>query len=332
MNNTPAHSLAAIVPGLVMVGLLATMAFGLRAFFPAIPLSPLMLAIALGMLWRNLFGVPARASAGITASLKRPLRLGIVLLGLQLTFGHLLEIGAAGLALLISCVVLTFVFTVLMGRVLRVDSGMTKLIAAGTSICGASAVVAANSVIRGRGESVAYALGVVTLYGTVVMFCFPMLGAMVGLGDQAYGLWVGAAVHEVAQVVAAAFAHGSVAGEYGTASKLARVLMLAPMIILLGQLLARRGNAGAAEVPVPWFAFGFIVMVAVASTGWMSGSVLAAATFLSQALLAIAMAAVGLETDLRQIRAEGWRPLALGGVATLFIATLAFTLVWFLHG
>jgi uncharacterized membrane protein YadS len=83
---------------------------------------------------------------------------------------------------------------------------------------------------------------------------------------------------------------------------------------------------------VPWFAFGFIVMVAVASTGWMSGGVLAAATFLSQALLAIAMAAVGLETDLRQIRAEGWRPLALGGVATLFIATLAFTLVWFLHG
>lgn len=332
MNDAPARGLGYLLPGLVMVGLLAAVAFGLRALFPAIPLSPLMLAIALGMLWRNLAGVPASASPGIAAGLKRPLRLGIVLLGLQLTLGHLVDIGAVGLALLVACVVLTFGFTVIMGRVLRIDPGMAKLIAAGTSICGASAVVAANSVIRGRGESVAYALGVVTLYGTVLMFCFPALGAMAGLGDQAYGLWVGAAVHEVAQVVAAAFAHGSVAGEYGTASKLARVLMLAPMIILLGQLLARRGDAGAAEVPVPWFAFGFIAMVAVASTGWLSGSVLAAAKFLSQALLAIAMAAVGLETDLRQIRAEGWRPLALGGLATLFIATLAFTLVWFLHG
>lgn len=331
MNHAPARGLGSLLTGLAMVGLLAAVAFGLRALFPAIPLSPLMLAIALGMLWRNLAGVPASASPGIAASLKRPLRLGIVLLGLQLTFGHLVDIGAAGLALLVACVVLTFGFTVIMGRVLRVDSGMTQLIAAGTSICGASAVVAANSVVRGRGESVAYALGVVTLYGTIVMFVFPVLGALAGFTNQAYGLWVGAAVHEVAQVVAAAFAHGPVAGEYGTASKLARVLMLAPMIIVLGHWLARRGHAGAAEVPVPWFAFGFIVMVAVASTGWLPAGLLSAAAVASQALLAIAMAAVGLETDLRQIRAEGWRPLVLGGLATVFIALLAFLLVWLLH-
>lgn len=331
MSSAAARGLGAIAPGLAMVSLLAAMAFGLRALFPAIPLSPLMLAICLGMLWRNLFGVPAAAAAGIAASLKRPLRLGIVLIGLQLTIGHLVDIGAAGLALLIACVVLTFCFTLMMGRVLRVESGMAQLIAAGTSICGASAVVAANSVIRGRGESVAYALGVVTLYGTVAMFSVPLLGSLAGFSDQAYGLWVGASVHEVAQVVAAAFAHGPIAGEYGTASKLARVLMLAPMVIVLGQLLARRGHAGAAEAPVPWFAFGFILMVGVASTGFLPASVLSAVAILAQVLLALAMAAVGLETDLRQIRAEGWRPLALGGLATLFIAALAFALVSLLY-
>lgn len=323
---------AAALPGLALISLLAAAAFGLRALFPAIPLSPLMLAILLGALWRNLLGVPANAAPGIAASLKRPLRLGIVLLGLQLTFFQLLEIGPAGLALLIGCVVLTFGFTLLMGRWLRVDEGLTHLIAAGTSICGASAVVAANSVVRGPGESVAYALGVVTLYGTIVMFGFPVLGTLLALSDQAYGVWVGASVHEVAQVVAAAFAHGQAAGEYGTASKLTRVLMLAPMVILLGQLLARRGQAGAADAPVPWFAFGFIAMVGVASTGWLPASLLSVLAILAQVLLALALAAVGLETDLRKIRAEGWRPLALGALATVFIGLLALLAVVLIYG
>jgi uncharacterized integral membrane protein (TIGR00698 family) len=316
----------AVLPGLALVSALAAAAFALRSAFPVIPLSPLMLAIVLGALWRNLLGVPAAAAPGIAASLKRPLRLGIVLLGLQLTFGQLLAIGPAGLALLISCVVLTFGFTLLMGRLLGVEPGLTQLIAAGTSICGASAVVAANSVVRGRGEAVAYALGVVTLYGTIVMFTFPLLGTLAGLSDQAYGVWIGASVHEVAQVVAAAFAHGTEAGQTGTASKLTRVLMLAPMIILLGYLVARRGNT-AAEVPVPWFAFGFLVMVAIASTGLLPAGVLSVLALLAQALLAVALAAVGLETDLREIRAQGWRPLALGAAATLFIGGLALLLV-----
>jgi uncharacterized integral membrane protein (TIGR00698 family) len=316
------QGLAAAIPGLALIALLTAAAFGLRALFPAIPLSPLMLAILLGALWRNLLGVPANAAAGIAASLKRPLRLGIVLLGLQLTFGQLLEIGPAGLALLIGCVVLTFGFTLLLGRCLRVDEGLTHLIAAGTSICGASAVVAANSVVRGPGEAVAYALGVVTLYGTIVMFVFPLLGSLVGLSDPAYGVWIGASVHEVAQVVAAAFAHGTEAGQIGTASKLTRVLMLAPMILLLGYRVARRGSTAAA-VPVPWFAFGFLAMVAVASTGWLPPTLVSALAILAQALLAFALAAVGLETDLRKIRTAGWRPLALGAAATLFIGALA---------
>jgi len=318
---------AAAMPGLALVAALAAAAFAVHGLLPSIPLSPLMLAIILGAGWRNLLGVPAAAMPGIAASLRHPLRLGIVLLGLQLTFGQLLEIGPAGVAVLVACVVLTFGFTLTLGRMLGVDAGLAQLIAAGTSICGASAVVAANSVVRSPGEAVAYALGVVTLCGTVVMLGFPMLGTLVGLSNPAYGVWIGASVHEVAQVVAAAFAHGDEAGQYGTASKLTRVLLLAPMVILLGQALARRGNAAAASAPVPWFAFGFIAMVAAASTGILPPSALAVLAVIAQAMLAIALAAVGLETDLRQIRAQGWRPMALGAAATAFIGGLSLMLV-----
>lgn len=332
MKTAAARGPAAALPGLALVAALAAAAFAVRGLLPGLPLSPLMLAIVLGALWRNLVGVPARAASGIAACLRRPLRLGIVLLGLQLTFGQLLEIGPAGAALLVACVVLTFAFTLLLGRLLGVDPVLAQLIAAGTSICGASAVVAANSVVRGRGEAVAYALGVVTLCGTVVMLGFPVLGALAGLSSQAYGVWIGASVHEVAQAVAAAFAHGDEAGQYGTVSKLTRVLLLAPMVILLGQALARREGAAAADVPVPWFAFGFVAMVAVASAGVLPPAALAWLAVAAQALLAVALAAVGLETDLRQIRAQGWRPLALGAAATVFIGGLALVLVKLSYG
>jgi uncharacterized integral membrane protein (TIGR00698 family) len=235
-------------------------------------------------------------------------------------------------ALLVACVLLTFGFTVVVGRLLGVDAGLSLLIAAGTSICGASAAVAVNAVVRDRSESVAYALGVVTLCGTLVMLAFPLLGASAQMSDRAYGVWIGASVHEVAQVVAAAFAHGDEAGQYGMASKLSRVLMLAPMVLLLGLVLARRAGGGASAVPVPWFAFGFVAMVCVASANVLPDPALVALAWLSQALLAIALAAVGLETDLRSIRAQGWRPLALGAAATVFIGALAFGLVALVYG
>jgi uncharacterized integral membrane protein (TIGR00698 family) len=294
MNPAGAAGPATLLPGLALASALAAIAFGIRALFPERAPGALMLAIVLGAAWRNLRGVPAAAGPGIAACLRRPLRLGIVLLGLQLTLAQLLAITPAGVALLVACVVLTFGFTLAIGRLLGVDAGLSMLIAAGTSICGASAAVAVNSVVRDRSESVAYALGVVTLFGTLAMLGFPLVGTVAGMTDQAYGVWIGASVHEVAQVVAAAFALGDEAGQYGMASKLSRVLMLAPMVLLLGLVLARRAGSGGTAVPVPWFAFGFVAMVCVASANVLPDPALVALAWLSQVLLAIALAAVGL--------------------------------------
>lgn len=326
MTATEPAAAARLWPGFVLVGALTAAAFALRQVPTLASISPLMLAILVGIAWRNIAGAPAAVQPGIGYCLKKPLRFGIALLGLQLTWSQVLQVGWGGVSVLIACVVATFVFTVGIAGALGVDGRLARLIAAGTSICGASAVIAANTVVGDKDEGVAYALAIVTLFGTIAMFVYPLLPGSI-LDPHAYGLWIGASVHEVAQVVAAGFAHGDEAGQFGTMTKLTRVLMLAPMILALGWLARRAAGAGAAAVPTPWFVFGFIALVAVSSLGWVPGNLRPGLMLLTQVILAISLAAVGLETDFRRIVARGWRPLALGGLATVFIAALAFTLI-----
>lgn len=326
------------VPGLALAALVAAAAFGLRALeIRAVSrLSPLMLAILIGIALRNLLGRPETARAGIALCLRAPLRTGIVLLGLQVTLAEILGIGIAGLTILAFALLGTYFFTLWLGRRLGVPTGLATLIAAGTGVCGASAIVAANTVVRDDEESVAYALATVTLFGTVAMFAYPLFAAVLPLSERGYGLWTGASVHEVAQVVAAGFARGETTGEFATVAKLARVLMLAPLVIGMG-VWAQRERARRTEgsdvrgrAPVPWFVFGFLAMVLLAGTGWIPTNLRSDANLLAQMLLALALAAVGLETDVRKLIAQGWQPLALGALATLFICstTLALALLW----
>lgn len=337
-NADPA-GLARVLPGLALAAAVAAAAFGLRALPWSLigSLSPLMLAILIGMALRNLFGRPERARAGIALCLRAPLRTGIVLLGLQVTLAEILGIGVAGLLILAFALLGTYLFTIWLGARLGVPQGLATLIAAGTGVCGASAIVAANTVVRDTDEAVAYALATVTLFGTIAMFGYPLLATLLPLTERGYGLWTGASVHEVAQVVAAGFARGELTGEFATVAKLARVLMLAPLVIGMG-LWARRRLAAAhgidgvvqGRAPMPWFVFGFLGMVLLAGTGWVPAELRGAANVGTQALLALALAAVGLETDLRKLVAQGWQPLALGALATLFIAatTLGLSLLW----
>jgi len=330
---------ARFLPGLALAAAVAAAAFGLRALqWPLIAsVSPLMLAILIGMAVRNLLGRPEQARAGIALCLRTPLRTGIVLLGLQVTLAEILGIGVAGLLILAFALLGTYLFTIWLGARLGVPQGLATLIAAGTGVCGASAIVAANTVVRDDDEAVAYALATVTLFGTIAMFSYPLLATLLPLTERGYGLWTGASVHEVAQVVAAGFARGELTGEFATVAKLARVLMLAPLVIGMGlwaqrQLAAANGIDGAVQgrAPMPWFVFGFLGMVLLAGTGWVPAELRAAANLGTQILLALALAAVGLETDVRKLIAQGWQPLALGALATLFIAstTLGLALLW----
>ncbi len=322
-----------IWPGLLLGACISGLAFGLSSLQLSglSKISPLMLAIVIGMIVRNFLGRPESARTGLSFSLRAPLRLGIILLGLQVTLGEILAIGQTGLITLALALCATFLMTIWVGRLLGVAPGLTQLIAAGTSVCGASAIVAANTIVRDEDESVAYALATVTLFGTIAMLSYPVIGTLLNLSDLDYALWIGASVHEVAQVVAAGFAHGQTSGEFATVAKLARVLMLAPLILFMGMQANRSKQRlkNDNKIPVPWFIFGFLGMVLIASTGLISQNFNFYAKWLTQSLLALALAAVGLETDIRKLIRQGWRPLVLGALASLFIGggTLAATML-----
>ena len=322
----------AVLPGLLMASTVAASAYWLRQLPGLAAFSPLILAILIGTAFHNLVGTPATAKPGVAFSMRRLLRFGIILLGFQLTVSQIIEVGQRGFLIIAATLAATFVFTVWMGRVLGVDRKLAQLIAAGTSICGASAVIATNTVTNGDDEDVAYAVACVTIFGSVAMFVYPLLPALLQLDQHAYGLWSGASIHEIAQVVAAAFQYGKTAGEFGTIAKLSRVMLLAPVVIALGWIASRRtahrkSASASSRPPMPWFVLGFVAVVGLNSLIAIPAADRAQIAAVTSFLLSIALAAMGLETDIRKLTARGIRPAMLGALAFLFIASFSLVLI-----
>jgi uncharacterized integral membrane protein (TIGR00698 family) len=326
--------LPGIFPGLALTSAVTLAALTLRQLPGMTTFSPMVIATVIGIAIRNIVGTPTWAKPGVTFSLRRVLRIAIILLGLQLTASQVIAVGGRDFGIIATTLLATFAFAVGMGRLLGVEPRLAQLIAAGTSICGASAIIATNTVTGARDEDVAYAVACVTVFGTVAMFCYPMLPHLLDLSPRQFGLWSGASIHEIAQVVAAAFQNGRRAGEFGTIAKLSRVMLLAPTVIVLGLMQrwdsVRTGSAAGsapARPPMPWFVLGFVLLVGVNSLVAIPTEartwIVAATTF----MLSVALGAMGLETDIRKLAAEGYRPAVLGALAWLFVAGFSLTLI-----
>jgi uncharacterized integral membrane protein (TIGR00698 family) len=252
-----------------------------------------------------------------------------------LTLDQVIGVGAPGLAIVVATLASTFFVTQWLGRLLGVDAKLSQLIAAGTSICGASAVIATNTVTEGSDEDVAYAVACVTVFGSIAMLVQPALSASLHLEPRTFGFWAGASIHEIAQVIAAASQGSREALDLATIVKLSRVMLLAPLVMLLGiaaARAARRSNADGegvpkAAAPVPWFVIGFLAMIGFNSFDLLPHGERAMLIEVTTFLLSVALAAMGLETDFGKLRAKGLRPLALGAGAWVFIAGLSLGLV-----
>ncbi len=322
--------LPALAPGLALTATIAGLAFALRLIPGVATASPMILAVLLGVVVHNFLGAPPVAREGVAFSLRRVLRFSIILLGLQITAGQAAELGVGGLVAIAVALLSTLAFTILVGRALGVSRGLALLIGVGTSICGASAVLAAKAATAGDDEDAAYAVACVTVFGTLAMFAYPLAESVLHLSPRAYGLWAGSSIHEIAQAVAAAFQGGGDAGQFGTIAKLTRVAMMAPVVIALGEMSAPLGLAGVGErrrPPFPWFLIGFLALAALNSLVAIPREVAAPIGVGAAFLLSMAMAAMGLHTDLRHIRSRGLRPLALGLLASLFICGASLVMV-----
>lgn len=314
------------VPGLLLLASIAFVAFFLKRLEVLAAISPLMIGIVLGMAFHNLVGTPAWARPAINFSVRRLLRAGVILLGAQLTLFQVAELGITGAVVVVLSVAVTFGFTVWCGRILAVDRKLTALIAVGTSICGASAVVASNTVVRAPEEDVVYAVACVTIFGTVLMFLYPLLPNVLGLPPHEYGFWTGASIHEVAQVVGAAFQAGDEPAQFAVVTKLTRVALLAPMVLLIGSLFARgqvtTNPASAGKLPKPWFIFLFLALVVLNTIFPIPEALKSHIAQVAALFFTLALVGLGLDTDFVRLKARGIRPLLVGAIGTAFIALL----------
>lgn len=181
------------VPGLFLAGLVAMGANALHAYPGLSIISPMLIAILLGIAVHNIAGAPERAVPGLTFASRRLLRTGVMLLGLQITAGQIMDLGGASMAAIVLIIAGCIAFTLWLGRILGISPKLARLIAAGTSICGAFAVAAVDAVTGADDEEVAYAISCVTVFGTMSMFLYPVIGNLLHLSDHAYGVWTGAA-------------------------------------------------------------------------------------------------------------------------------------------
>ena len=327
------------LPGLALAGGLAFAAIelGKIGWLQANGISALTLAIVLGMLVGNTSypRIAAASALGVTFSKQNLLRLGIILYGLRLTFQDIGHVGLAGVVIDATVLCSTFALSWFVGtRVFGLDRKTAMLIGAGSSICGAAAVMAAEPVVRGRAEQVTVAVSTVVVFGTLAIFLYPVLyhfnqsHQLISMSPSAYGIFAGSTIHEVAQVVAAGHAISDEAANTAVIAKMVRVMMLAPFLIVLSAYLSRSKDAADAthcaaaheatpkpgRIVIPWFALGFVAVAGLNSLAILPKPVVSVAIDIDTVMLAMAMAALGLTTHLSAIRNAGIKPLALAAL------------------
>lgn len=304
-------------------------------------LSALTVAVLIGLLLGNTLypRVEPACRAGAAIAKQLLLRAGIVLFGFRLSVQDISQVGFAGVAMDLIMVASTYVIAVWVGtRWLGVERKTAMLIGAGSAICGAAAVLAAAPVVKAKPEHTTIAIATVVIFGTLSMFLLPWgysffqwaTGTAIDPGQ--FGLYIGSTVHEVAQVIAAGEAVAPAAAGTAVITKMLRVMMLAPFLILLALWLARCASRDAESSTIslapPWFALGFIAVVLFNSLQWLSPALVNGLVVLANVLLATAMVALGLDTKLSAFQQAGFAPMRLALVVWLWLLAGGGLVFW----
>ncbi|MHB8148025.1 MAG: YeiH family protein [Vulcanimicrobiaceae bacterium] len=322
-----------ILPGLVACVAIALVATVLGSRLPIIG-GPVF-AILIGVAIAAVRSPAVQLVPGIVFSSKKLLQWSIVLLGAHLSLAQIMRGGAASLPVMLGTLVVTLTLAYLFGRMLGLDRDVRRLLGVGTAICGGSAIAAMASVIEVDQSDVAYALGTVFFFNVVAVLTFPALGHLMHLSQSAFGLWAGTAINDTSSVVAAAFSYGHAAGNTSVIVKLTRTLLIVPIVAFYGW--KRITNARSGDAPVqwhaifPWFVVWFIVAAALNSFGVIPASFGTPIQQLALFTIVAALAGVGLSSDIEKMRAAGLRPLALGALLWIAIATSSLLIARFGH-
>lgn len=307
------------INGIIFTSLFAAFSFFLANlnWFSQKGFSPLVIAIVLGMIYGSTFRsyLPSEWNLGIQFVAKKILRLAIVLYGFRLTFQEVMQVGAPGLLLDVLIVGLTLFIGAWVGKKLfKLDAETSILISSGAAICGAAAVLATEGVLKNEPYKTSIAVLSVVLFGTIAMFLYPFLQHLniFGFSTSHYAIYAGATIHEVAQVLIAGTNISPETGHLAVVVKMTRVILLAPALFILNWKIARSSDAKKTfqiKNSIPWFAVLFIVVIAFNSLHWLPATSVTVINSIDTFLLTLAMAALGMDTNLRKIGKLGLKPL-----------------------
>ena len=356
-----------VIPGVIVAILLAIAAKNMSdsiaqgaVGLPKFPLSPVLCAVLIGMLWRNTLGVPAWTNDGLNWAMHRLLRTGIALVGLRLTLAGASAIALTALPVALGCLAIALVSGIVISRLLSVPRRLGILLAIGTAVCGCTAVVAMSPVIRAKHAETAFAVTCVVLFGCVAMLLYPWVaGHFFAHSPVHAGVFLGTAIHDTSQVIGSAliYSQQAAAPDALSAASVAKLLRNLSIIVLIpaAAWLARRaeeaechdGSEGSQDPRVqgaplrapqssaiPFFVFGFILFVVVRTVGdgvfspeaplWHA--VVNAGQSASELFLVCGMTAVGLSVSFNDMWRIGWRPLAAGFLVATLVGVCSLTL------
>lgn len=330
------------LPGLALSLLVALAALGLHRLLPerlGVSLGAVLLAVVLGLLAGNLLPLPAALTPGIRCAFGPVLRLAIVLLGASLSLQSVAATGLKALSMVVLLMVLALATAHLMGRLLGVPGKLATLLGVGAAVCGNTAIAATGPAIGASDRDITVAIATNTLFGTIAVFLYPILGHAFGFDDAVFGTWAGSAVNDTSQVVATGFAYSEAAGHVATTVKLTRNALMA--FVIVGMTFAHRSEAARAlpfwamlRQSVPLFVLGFLALALLNSLGFIAwlgeragrnvgADLQAAAKFLT----VVALAGVGLATKFSMMRQTGMRPVLLGLATALTVSLSSLGLI-----
>ncbi|HKQ63263.1 MAG TPA: putative sulfate exporter family transporter [Candidatus Polarisedimenticolaceae bacterium] len=337
MANRPALN---VLPGLLLALGVAIVARWLHGLLPgslAKLLGEVIVAVVLGLAVANVLRLPAIVQPGLRFAFNTVLRTAIVLLGAGLSFRHVAAIGGRAVGMIAVLMALALAVAHLLARSAGVPGKLATLIGVGTAVCGNSAISATAPVIGAKDEETAFAIATNTLFGTLAVFAYPLLGHALHLDAAAFGSWCGTAVNDTSQVVATGFAYGDAAGKIATVVKLTRNALMGPLIVLLGVLYGAggRGSLGKRlKASIPLFVLGFLAMALLNTLGavaWASSLVGrdlgAGLQAIARFLILLALAGVGLGTRFEAMRRIGARPFYVGLATALAVSAASLTLI-----
>ena len=331
----------AYIPGFLIALLVALLATYLESLLPVPIIGSSVIALFIGIGLNYIKKPTKEIEVGLKFTSKKILKFSIILLGASLSIGTILNVGRLSLTVMLFTLLTCFGGGYFMGKWLGLDWKLSNMISAGTGICGGSAIAAMAPVIEAEDKDVAYAMSATFLFDMAMIVLFPIMGRALGLSDMAYGLWTGTAVNDTSSVVAAGYAFSEAAGDFATMVKLTRTLSIIPTVLAFSLINTKinnknsNGNTSSYEkVKItslfPWFILAFVGMAIINSLGFIPISVSSTMKSLSKFLMVSALAAIGLNTDFREIKKSGINPMLHGFIISALVVIVALVVEYFM--